>query len=498
MVYSLNRYKSMCIAVLFIISVVAIISAYHTSGVGWDFLSRYLNGRTLSNNFYGIQNVFANKIPINVTVQGVNKIVYVSPALTVSKNFYFDVVWEPLTSFIIAIFIILIRGAALQAYLIFLLILLLIASLVAAKKFDLDPLMLYSIFMSPFVIGTTILYNGGPILGLCLGIITVAFAVKKSYKAGIFLGLSGLAKYDSLIISPLLFLLGDKEKTLKAIILSIIVTIPWLLFNFFLFGNPLQSYLVSLNEIQPQGIGIIGLFSLLSKILWYPLILFIIATMIFVYLSHESLFSIKQINKKILKDQRSLIIISFLLLAFAGFLFVYNKAQDRLQLGYLLYAGMALVAAVTLNSKKVTSIKLKIGKLHYQSGQIIPYLIFIFSLILLLNLYAGWSHINFNVLGSLGSKDIEFINSVNALAIHNLINCSIVSNAWPYLNYYNVTTYAPYNCNSTMKHMPIVIFQNQGVQNYCNTTITNISNISQIFSYPNFSIYLPKNYICEK
>ena len=155
MVYYLDRYRIICIVLLFIIAAAAVISVYNASGVGWDFLSRYLNGRTIATGHLNHPAAFTNKVPAAVNLLGAGLEFNVTPALSIAKGFYFDQVWEPLPSLIMAGFIVLAKGFAIGAYLIFLLVLLLAASLMTAKSFDLDPLLVYALLMSPFVVGMT-------------------------------------------------------------------------------------------------------------------------------------------------------------------------------------------------------------------------------------------------------------------------------------------------------------------------------------------------------
>jgi hypothetical protein len=478
---------------LLVIAAAAIGSVYNASGVGWDFLSRYLNAHTLATaTLSSYSQVFSQKTTAYVNILGSSLAFKVTPSLSIAKGFYFDQVWEPLPSLIMAGFIMLFRGSGLLAYLIFLLAALLIASLVVAKSFDWDPLLTYALLMSPFVVGITILYNSGEILALSLSVMSIALTVKKSYKSGIFVALSGLAKYDSLVIAPILFLLGDRKKSAKAIVVAIIVTMPWLLFNLVSFGNPVQSYIVSLSETQAQGIGALGFASILGTILWYPLILFSASIIAILLIDRKTMSSISLNGFR--ENRKLLLLVVFMALSLVGFLLVYNKAQGGIRLGYLVYGAMALLAAYILSSDALSSLKLAIGRLQFTGGQIIPYAVFIFSAILLLNLYAGWSHLNFGIyIGSPGFRSPVFSQAVSVLAAQNLSQCATVSNAWPYLNYYNVTTYSPYNCNSTIAQMPIVEFTDLGGTSLCaNSTVTTV------YKGSNFSILLPKNYLCVK
>ncbi len=140
---------------------------------------------------------------------------------------------------------------------------------------------------------------------------------------------------------------------------------------------------------------------------------------------------------------------------------------------------------------------IKINGRGFNASRIVPYLIFAITLILIFNMYCNLSAINFNMLQGLGFRDQEYSNAANALQSHNLSNCETVSNAWPYLNFYNITAFSTYACNSTTEKMPAVIFWNEGVQDYCGNDIGSVS-MPMALSYKNFSIYLPKNYTCIK
>lgn len=477
--YSINKYKLICSFILFIVSMVSILSAYNASGVGWDFVSHYLNGRTIAS--------------------GVGHSINMSSALNVGKNFYFDNVWEPLSPAIIAVMIFAVKSFALPVYLILLLALLFITSYITAKKLDVDPLLLSSVIVGPYMISYTVLYNGNEILASSFALLAIGFVTFKEYKSGIFAGLVGLSKYTGLTILPILLLLGKRKDIYKAVGLCILVTIPWLAINFVVFGNPFQSYILQLAESQPQS-GSIGMFmSTLFSILWYPATILIIGLVWMVYAeaTRKDKEGMKLIDlvKKILKRHDILVLLASSVLAFAGFGFSYWNAQGAIRLGFLLYLSLAALAVVVISRSSISKI---VVLRNYQISEILPYLVFGISLILALNIYVSWAHMSFNVLGSLGFKNNEFVSAAAALKLHNLTECSIVSNAWPYMNYYNVTTYSPYYCNSTVEKMPILIFNNTGVSNYCMGTVNNITNISEAFRYSNFSVYLPDSYVCIK
>ncbi len=482
MAYSINKYKIICSFVLFLVCVVAILSVYNVNGVGWDFLSHYLNGRTVANGF--------------------NNALNRNSALSVGKNFYFDDVWEPLPSIIIAILILFFNGIALQVYLVLLIAFLFVASYITAKNLDVDPLLLSSVVAGPFMISYTILYNGNEVLASSFVLLTVGFIIAKQKKAGISAGLMGLAKYASLFLLPLILFLRKPKDILKAIILFALVTLPWLVFNYVAFGNPLNSYLVQLAETQPQTNTIATFVTTLFSIMKYPLIILIAGVAIIIYFEairkNRKKRKLTHIIKNFLKSQQGMVLIAFFVLALLEFGFVFNKTQGAIRLGYMVYLSVSIMAVVIISASSIGKMKIHVSNRLYGSSDILPYLVFFISLILILMLYSSWMQIHFNVLGGLGFKNPEYVLAVNALKSNNLSECSIVSNAWPYMNYYNITTYSPYYCNSTVQKMPIVVFNNEGVSNYCVGTVNNLTNVSQIVKSTNFSIYLPNNYICIK
>ena len=500
MPYEVDRYKIACALILFAVSAIIIISAYHVSGVGWDFLSQYLNGRTLTSGyFYAHLGVFGNKVPVNVSVLGINRTFNFAPALTVSKNIYFDEVWTPLPAFLMGLFAVALNANALCAYLIFLLLLLFVSSFITAKKLDVDPLILSSLMIGPFVILVTILYNGAEILALSLALLSIGYAVQKQYKAGLWASLAGLAKYDALIMVPIIFLLGDRKNVAKAIALAVLVAIPWLAFNFVLFGSPIQSYWTQIAEAQPQPAGIAVFVSLFASIVWYPLALFLIAAACLAYFNRKRLKVIKPLKllKSSLKDQKTRVVVSSLILTVLGFAVVYKSAQGSIRLGYLVYLAFAVIASLALSRLAATKTSQGRGKAG-AGWRLVPYAVFAVSLVLLFSIHLGnGTGMTFNA-NSLNSRDAVFSDAANALQSDGLGNCSVVSNAWPYMNFYNVTTYSPYLCNATIERMPVVVFSSIGVSDYCTGSVHDLKGISRQFDYPNFSIYVSENYACAR
>jgi hypothetical protein len=174
---------------------------------------------------------------------------------------------------------------------------------------------------------------------------------------------------------------------------------------------------------------------------------------------------------------------------------VYRSAQGSVRLGYLIYLAFAVIASLALS--RLAATKTSRGRGEVEAGRLVPYAVFAVSLILLFSLHQGnGTGMTFNA-NSLNSRDGVFTAAANALQSDGLGNCSVVSNAWPYMNFYNVTTYAPYSCNATLERMPMVVFDSIGAYDYCGGSIRDLKGVLKRFDYKNFSIYVPKSYVCR-
>ncbi len=490
-------YKLALTLVLFLACTIPILEVYYSNGVGWDFLSHYLNARTISSGYlYSHLGLFAGKESVTVNLAGAKYALEMPPALIVGKNIYFDWVWEPLPSLIMAAFIIPFGSLALPIYLAFLVAFLLFSAYVAAKGIGIDPLLLVSIAAGPFMIRYAVLYNGNEILASGLVLLTSGLILTKDRRAGLAAGLMGLAKYTSLLLLPLGLFLGRRRDILIAAAICGIIFLPWLLVNYAEFGNPLQSYVLQLAETQPQGSNPAEFLSLVLSIVSYPLVMLAASSILLAYLCITGRKCGKSLRglKKFIQSRQGLFLLSFLALSLLGFGFAYDNAQGSIRLGYMLYLGMAFLAAAALSARQISAVRLPRG-VHL--GAVIPYVVFAVTMASILAVWSGWAQAHYYILGALGSRNADFAGAASALYSHGLGNCSVVSNAWPYLDFYNVTAYSPYLCNATVGRMPIVVFNRIGVRDYCNGNISGLAG-TQAFSYANFSIYLPSNYACVR
>lgn len=214
-----------------------------------------------------------------------------------------------------------------------------------------DKLLSYALMLSPFFIYFSILVNGTEILSVSFLLITLGLLYKKSPLAGLFLGLAALSKYPNLIFLPLLLFSGNRKKIVTAFLLLVLVTIPWLAFNYTFYGNPLYAYLssVSLNVTSNNPISIPIVPFLMGLVL--PMLFF------FVGLAHMKSKNIKEIPIKLksaLKGNRfTKISVAFSCLAILGY-FVITLHTDyfgQIRYAYLIYTSASLFVLIILQKE---------------------------------------------------------------------------------------------------------------------------------------------------
>ncbi len=490
--------------ILIVLSTFVILSVYNVVGLGWDFTDLYLNGRSLISPAF-----YQQSLPI-IT----NFYYFIAP-----QHVYISIVREPLVSVILAILLLIFSNHAIQVYLFLLLVGLFTSGIFLSKELDINALILPSLLFSIYVIQWTILYTSQEILSIIFSLLLIGLLIKKSAKSGIALALVGLTKYPGLILIPMLLLLFDNRdirgsliKILKAGTLFGLVTLPWLVFNYIYFGNPLISYQLSLTEAVANNTGGFSLNQLFGALLQFPIILaypIFIAAM-GILLSKKIGFRIdsdeantlsnrhtKYLNALKNLDHSDKVIGFFIILSALGFVMVYNNVGQPARFGYLLYTSVAVLVSVKMSNL--------INKKSMQF--VLPFM----SVILIAYLYM---HTNQNYYKywfyqqEIGTRNITVINAVKNFSSTMLKGCSVVSNAWPFLNYYNITAYESNLFSINIKgyasvcfnnyqtsHYPIILFKDVGpYPTYCGNNI-NVSKIPDI----GYAMALPPgDVICQR
>lgn len=174
----------------------------HTVGDSWDFIVYVLNAK-----FY------------------------------FDESIYFEILRPPLASLIIAFF-----GGffswKVAEYLFLALIPILfgvsVYFLATALKFN--KIKFYLLSFTPFLVlrGS---FEGTELLTLTLLNFFIYFILKDDIKSGILLALGFLARYNFLVFLPLIFFQKSFKKIIYSLLASLILVMPWLLYNFLNHGN---------------------------------------------------------------------------------------------------------------------------------------------------------------------------------------------------------------------------------------------------------------------
>jgi hypothetical protein len=483
-----------------VISLVILLKVYSTEGVGWDFVSQYLNARTMLNpGFYSLQ------YPINDTVNWVfngYKILTIHYQFVTTNGLYFEKTRGPISSLVMALTILASSQYSIQIYILLALLFLLFAILFVSKKLNLNPLILSALLLSPYIIRWTVLQNGNEILSLGLALISVGLLVEERVESGISLALVGLAKYTNLMFAPLIVLLHKPKKIATAVVLFIVVTLPWLIFYQVFFGNMFLSYFLTLQEAVGNTPGQQPLLSLLSEMLAYPVLVVVAIALLFVAANKSGLkqhlhnAGSKKVFLSVLKNRKYSVCLAFFFLSLIGFIIEYRQVGLPERFGYPIYAAIAIFAAFMIESRAMEKIRFRIMNYETNVKCIAPYALFALTLIMLFGLYLSVLPANHPLwLGPARTNNPMFISAVDELKARNLSDCMTLSNGYAFLNYYNVVSETPFACTPEMYRYPFVAFRGIGENYYCRFNLTFSFNSS---SNANYTIYLPENYTCVR
>lgn len=179
----------------------------HSTGTIWDFASYVLNAKFL----------FAN-------------------------GFYFEWLRPPLMPFLLGIFSLFGWLVSEYFYIVFVSVLHLFASVKLAKICKIKKEIFYALTLTPFLLNFGLL--AGPyLLAFALLELSMAFLLeKKSSLSGIFLGLTVLAHYTTIIFLPLLLFNKKLRNIMISFLFFLFPLLPWLLFSQLTTGNFLTSF----------------------------------------------------------------------------------------------------------------------------------------------------------------------------------------------------------------------------------------------------------------
>lgn len=505
-----NKFVAVATIVLLALSFLILTGVYSREGIGWDFMDHYLNGRTFANiRFYQVQlPITAQRIITSGNFTSSNNVHYtyainVTPEVYVNDGLYFSEVRNPAGALLMAVAILLYRNYAIQIYLAALLALLALGSIFAAKKLDLDPLLVVSLILSPYVIRWTVMYSSVEALSLAVALFVVGLILAGGWLSGIAMGVLGLSKYTNLVEVPLLLFAGDRRKIAKAILAFVMATLPWLLFGWLYFGNPVYSYYLSftqnvaINTTQQVDVSLYPmlLYPILILIVYFAVVSLLVGAGKVAEWFGEMLKEIRNYKTLFSENRKVGILLGFFLLSLVGFMIVYNHVGIIERFAYLLYGSISLGAAYVIDSRIAGNINFQLFKRELSLDRAMGYLAFCVTTISLLLIYIPiWNNGYTSWLGFMyGSDSRPYPDAVSYLVSAHLSGCRVLTNAWPFLNYYNISASPANTCNATMERYPLVVFRNVGSTEYCNIHKFSLAGIP---TAQNFSVYLPPNYTC--
>ena len=454
-------------AFLLVLFLTVTLLSYLIAGPAWDIIAHYLNAKNYLNPLFlsrsfGSFNNRGWEIQYNTF--------YIEPSREVMPT----ALLVPLE---------LVFNNPVLPYLVVLCIILAVSIWSFGKSLNLDNILTYSLMLSPFFIYFSLLVNTTEILSVSFLLITLGLLYKKNPAAGIFLALAGLSKDPNLIFIPMLLLLGEKKKIFVAYSLFVLVTLPWLLFNYWFYGNPFYGY------ISDFTFNVASTTSLSIPII--PILIGIAIPVIYMLLGLSSS-GIKKARQIVIsslkKSSFTAIAMAFSILAVIAYLIIAQNTDPfgKIRFAYLLYLPATLFALIVMQQE----IK-KMPKLRIYSVSL--------SAILLIGAFASFYYTETTT--QLGSVNVNWNRSIVKSAISKLDslgyqNCRITSNAWVYLIYLNESAYSSlFLNNSVSTEYPVLIFNGIGISA---SGYWNINESRLAFSNASFSIYYPKNVTCVK
>ncbi|MGC8538070.1 MAG: hypothetical protein ACP5MZ_03780 [Candidatus Micrarchaeia archaeon] len=467
-------YVSLLLAML-IFSSALVLHLYYQQGVYWDFITHYLYSKALISSYF-YKSLANGTLPL---------------AIQYENHFYLEPFRAPLMSIFIVPFYLAFAQNAIPYYLVFEVILLLLSAIYLAKGMNVNPLIVVPMIMVPYTMIYLTVLNGTEMLSLILAIFAIGLAVRGKWQSGILIALAAMAKYSSLVfVLPILFMpKGTRWNTLAA---GFFTTMPWLAANYFIFGNPMFSYIEAIQQVfvapPPSPTSIHAALMISMSEVFYSLVPFMLIAVLLavsVYAKH------RRLPKSI--DYRYKITAAFCAVSLlAWFAFAVHGSIDTLpRWGYITYAGIVPLLALLIYDlihKASKLYKSRIAKSTIVYGSYAYILLVFFALTFLA--YTQMGSQPFAPL--MGSNSEVLLSAVHQVHLLGLTNCSFISNAWPYLRFYGIDAHNPYYYNSTMYRYPIIAFYSfVGTGN----SVAEL-NISKAYNYSGFEIMMPKNRAC--
>ncbi len=471
--------------ILVILPLITIYVLFHFRGPQWDLTAHSLLGKSLLNylthSAVGAKTAFVGEYLNNLIYYAEPYRAPLSTPIFALLSIFFA---EPVLPYMILVYL----GAVAALYKL-------------GRQTGIDTLIIFSAFLNPYVLYFFFVPNGMEGLSIIFVLLALTLLYKKRSISGVFLAMASLAKYPALILLPLVLLLGTKKKIISGLIFEVATISPWLLFNYFVYGNPLYGYEAALsNAVTSGGYTIVHPFAVLA-VIGYPLALCLIGIAAWVS---------KKKNKAMPHFRNKYKVFAvFFALSLIGYAFVlpHNDFFTQERFGYLFSTAFIIISASFL-----TDVLPK--KLHIER-----YIAVAAIMVLVVGLYYTYITSSTSVVEYYNSNSPNnvYTQAYSELSLLGFGGCRFISNAWIPMLYQHMNAYSPFIRYSSKTITPIVIrlLAHHGI-NYTEFTeeqarypivviegagvspslIIGLKNSTLSYNTSYIQIYLPKNVTC--
>jgi hypothetical protein len=498
-------------AALVLLPVLFFLAVYLVYGPYWDVVAHYFNGRTLVNL------IGSNVSPLHV-LSGENGY---------NLRYYFESYRAPAEYLLFALLSIAFENPILPYFLVAY-ALLLFSVLRLSEEAGMDRTLLLVLFVNASVIFFWFMVNGEEVLSIIFAIFGIIYLLKDRPVSGAFFALSVMGKYPALILLPMVLLLTTRKKMAYGVALELLALLPFLAFNYLLYGFPAATLALSLQDsaasIIPAAISWSAMLDVFGYLLAFLAIVLLFARFYRKKAVRLPRFGIRKMSRTelVLAVLLALSVLDFLLTA------TYHDAVTQVRYSYLLLFSLILIVAYALSPTVKGDEKLKLALLFFG--------VLAFAAAVLAACYfAGNSAAHYNY----DNPDSIYSNASAALGRLGYGGCRAVSNAWLPLLYAGIDAYSPFasqeyynasvskvsaltnstggsapgsvlesilsytldtvNQNSFPRYdsdtYPIVVFRYTGVSP---GKILNLNSSSVLYYGPDFYILAPKNVTCYR
>ncbi|MEM3370289.1 MAG: hypothetical protein QW471_01155 [Candidatus Woesearchaeota archaeon] len=339
---------------------------------------------------------------------------------------YFEPLRPPLMPFLVGVFSIFGWRASEFVFIIFVSFLFMYSSVRLARALGFNALAFYALSLNAYVFSVG-LVNGTELLAFVFLELFVSFLIEDNPLSGLWLGLSALSRYVALALFPLAFLHLNFKKAFRSLLLFFLILSPWLIYNYFRFGNFFTSIadlyannvLYRSYLVQPIRFShFVNLFNVLFP--FFLVGVFVVSRRLFLKLRFIGR------DLRLLKFWRVLRtfkaeLLMFFLLFFSVWSYAFTPAKDLRYLFnlalpnfYFSYVGLSSIVA-WMNFKK-------------RSLVLASLLVFVLSLCMFLVNFLVYSY----------SDGRVYYSVVDKLRELNMSNCSVMSNNWVQLDYLGI------------------------------------------------------------